>query len=217
MTRSRRAAWVVLPALVLSATVLVAAGTGLQAEQTDQPEASASQPASIQRHWLTFEPVPDLGVYALGPEIKWTVSAPRRGHGCFIDLDTGKLSDGPDAEQVKQPAPGHEVADLKKWAAQEGVDLLADGGMLCGLELVLIPANKRSWNDGPPSTLVSLLKQAEAATPALLRPAKELPMTLLFRTREGAMGVLQVVGLVEHKLDVPGLKVRYKLLQRIGS
>ena len=93
-------------------------------------------------------------------------------------------------------------------------DLLGEGGVLCGLELVLIPADNRSWDRIPRGTLVSLLKQAEPATPALILPAEKLPTTLYFRTREGALGVLQIVGFVEHEVGGRGIKVRYKLLQQ---
>ena len=192
---------------LLSCAMMFISETRLQSQPTGQRGASTADGR------LRFEPAPDPGVYTLGPETKWTVAAPRRADGCFLDLDTGKLSDGPHAARMKQPTPGHEVADLKAWAAEEGIDLLAESGTLIGLELVLLPADNRSWDEVPPGTVVAMLKQAEPATPAMHRPPNALPVNLWFRTREGGMGVLQVVGFVENKGDTRGLKMRFRLLQ----
>jgi len=61
-----------------------------------------------------------------------------------------------------------------------------------------------------------ILKQAEGATPAIIRANKELPTTFCFKTREGVMGVLQILGVSEGKASGPAqrkIKIRYKLLQ----
>ena len=65
-----------------------------------------------------------------------------------LDLDTGKRSDGPDPTRTKQSTPGREVADFKAWAAEEGIDLLAESGTLIGLDL-------KTTGRGPLNTVLS--------------------------------------------------------------
>ena len=56
----------------------------------------------------------------------------------------------------------------------------------------------------------------ETSTPTMIfaDPTKPLPVTYLFKTREGSIGILQMVGFVTNKPpgQPVGIKIRYMLL-----
>jgi serine/threonine protein kinase len=129
----------------------------------------------------------------------------------FIDLDTGRQFAsaeffGPKAE----PSP----EETQKWLKESGIDAVADTrtnyGGLVGFEMVASPVPGKEWDDLPPSRLDYYLTASAPGTPIIMSGRGELPATFAVRTREGARGLLQILGLTN---DPPAVKVRYKLVE----
>jgi hypothetical protein len=62
-----------------------------------------------------------------------------------------------------------------------------------------------------PERLRFILRELGSMPDELQPPMKELPVTIGFRTREGATGVLQVIA---YSGDRPGATIRFKKLDR---
>ncbi len=83
---------------------------------------------------------------------------------------------------------------------------------LISRELVAKPVPATKW-DIEPSVLGERLA-SEKLGPRTMRGTGGLPATFLFKTREGGMGILQIVGFTENP---KGVKIRYKMLQKDGQ
>ncbi len=152
---------------------------------------------------------------SFGPVIERVVNDDKAGKDWLIDLDTGKLYTPPQQlDPEKNP-----MADPKKlaaWARQRGIDatgVKASEGILVGVELFVTFVGDASWESVTPQQVRDALECAAHQT-GLVPPigGKDFPVDALyaFRTREGGMGVLQVVGRGAHP---PSVKIRYKLVQ----
>ncbi|MGD0899700.1 MAG: protein kinase, partial [Thermoguttaceae bacterium] len=198
----------------------------LRAQESDQPvRRPARQPETA--HTVAEKPAQETKAVeaetpaggeakappVFGPVIERTLG-PDGKHNIFLDLETGKLHDPPDPKEVD----GLNVAQLRAWAAKNGVDLLAKDPLL-GFDLAVFPMpDNRMWDDLPPADVLKVMEQATGATPAVITAGKELPVTVWFKTRKGALGVLQFLGYTHQPSGPHGVKIRYKLLQtRIGS
>ena len=146
---------------------------------------------------------PSDGVPVFGPVIERTVESVVSGKSA-IDLDTGELYTGP---QVVKDAKA-----LEDWMKSTGVDALgmAESLGLGGFDMVAMPANNSRW-DISTAELQQTLAIGKPGTPAMMSGKGELPQTYLFKTREGGMGVLQIVGFNDKPWAV---NVRYKLLRK---
>ncbi len=153
-------------------------------------------------------PPPKTGPLSFGPPIERVVNDDKTGKEWMIDLDTGKLYTPPtelDPEQNSQ-------ADTKKllaWVRQQGIDatgIKAQGGELQFIERVLAVVDKASWESVTQQQVRDAL--AEVVDPS--DKAVVGDTLYAFRTREGGMGVLQVVGRGE---ESPSVKIRYKLVR----
>jgi hypothetical protein len=131
-----------------------------------------------------------------------------------IDFDTGKLlSRGAD-----WPAHFQErMARLR----EAGVDAIADevGAVrgLVGIDLIAVPvATKGIWDSARPAGLaLNRVFPGKAAAPTVpISAVGDLPRTFAIRTREGGVGLLQIVGFTE---DGKGVKIRYKMVQGAGA
>ena len=119
---------------------------------------------------------------------------------CFLDLDT---ADTFPFSRYHDPA----------FVREQGVDLMcetrtpADGFVLYDLALIesALPFEQAPHYD----TLRTDLAAAELKRFEMMAIKSELPKRYLFRTREGAMGVLEFSGLREAP---PGLKLRYRIV-----
>ena len=138
----------------------------------------------------------------------------------LLNLATGEFFDPAKAKSLMPPPDRSKEADvayLKAFAAQIHIDLVAKEDFLVGFEMAVFPMpDNSSWDNIPPASMLAVLKQAEGATPAIFRGGKELPTTFCFKTRDGTMGVLQIVGVSKGKESGPReieIKIRYKLLQ----
>ena len=147
---------------------------------------------------------------SFGPVIERVVN--HTGENCLIDLDSGKLCTLP--AEVAQEGSKAAIG----WSEKQGID--AGGGMqpeimgLIGFDVIVFPVRNEAWERMSAANLStdneSAFKSAKPGNPVFLTGKGELPVTYIFKTREGGMGILQIVGFTE---DPKGVKIRYKMVQ----
>ena len=147
---------------------------------------------------------------AFGPVIERVL--PRRYDTAgmyFIDLESG---------QVLNPPPEVTEKTFPAWAKKTGADAgcgvsFASGGeYLDGFDCCFKAAPAGSFADLTPEQVVSELdgvRPVKEQSVALDRDVK-LPPTFCFKTREGGMGLLQVIGFTD---EPRGIRIRYKMLR----
>jgi len=150
---------------------------------------------------------------SFGPVIERVVN--HTGKNCLIDFDRDKLFDGTLPENVIDQ--GREA--LYEWVAEQGID--AGGGMqpeimgLIGFDIVAFPARNEYWNTKTPQSLLADKETAfnvsKPGSPVFLSSKGKVPVTWTFKTREGGMGILQIVGFTEKP---KGVKIRYKMIRQ---
>jgi len=146
----------------------------------------------------------EAGTAVFGPVIERLLESAVSGKSA-IDLDTGKLYTGP--QVVK------EFKELDHWMKATGVDALGMTGPavrgLGGFDMVALAVENDRWNLSV-AELKATLATGKPGTPQMIGKGG-LPATYLFKTREGGMGVLQIVGFS----DKPrGVSIRYKLVRK---
>jgi serine/threonine protein kinase/Flp pilus assembly protein TadD len=119
-----------------------------------------------------------------------------------IDLDSGIIYATPLTVQGGE--------SLEEWMKDTGVDAVGMSSQetlgLGGFDMIAIPADKAQWEIST-EELQKTLSQGKPGM-AQMSGKGELPATYLFKTREGGLGVLQIVGFSENPA---GVKFRYKL------
>ena len=107
---------------------------------------------------------------------------------CF-DFDTGKLHTGP-ARSFASREEG------RKWFRSTGADVHGETEEgetgLFGVELAILPVDNQSWDAGDAEELREMIADGPGATP-LMSGDGDLPLTYLFRTREGGVGLCQIL------------------------
>ncbi len=154
------------------------------------------------------------GKLTFGPVIERVVGDEPKVPDCTIDLDSGVLYTFP--------------VDLKfddesvlAWCRKNGVDAIGEvGGTRGGLgpvDAAVISATTEMWAASSAEIRKQIASEPAAPfdTSYMMRTAKdEVPATWLFRTREGGMGILQIVGFTE---DPKGVKIRYKMVREAAG
>jgi len=139
--------------------------------------------------------------FAFAPPVAAWVRDNDGGEAFSIDFDTGQL------------------ASAYAWDdASAGLDCTCDvsgqpKNLICA-EMVVV-ATDHLW-DGAPADVVRHLFGHEPGTKTYLDVAGELPKEFVFKTRDGAMGVLRVTGMEDDQgADRPrGVGLEYKLVTR---
>ena len=146
---------------------------------------------------------------AFGPVIERTVETDIHGKYA-IDLDTGTLH--------TPPANLRNEQELNHWIRAVGADAVGVlGNGLSGRDMLLCTVQNVRWDeDRPAMDMLDWFSRTMPSSPgteiSAEMPGKgPLPVTYQFKTREGATGLLQIVGFSE---DPPGVKIRYKLVQK---
>lgn len=160
-------------------------------------EKAAVQPTTQAAEKLTF-----------GPVIEATLDA--RENGKALDLDTGR--------QKESPFPGKNPGRMgqKKWAKATGMDLEAEvrdstRGRLFSYDGRMLKVKNRLWAETTLANQATILPEPTVEGESFLVDMNvEVGDTLTFRTREGGVGMLQILGFTE---DPKGIKIRYKMLQ----
>jgi hypothetical protein len=148
---------------------------------------------------------PPLQGVTFGPVIERTVNDDSVSQDMYVDLDAGKLFTRPE-----------EGLGLQQWFRQQGIDALCDvdapvSGLL-GIDMVIWPMPDTTWETLGPKELSEqgLGGSAKPPFPVSMSAAGKLPATFVFRTRQGGVGILQIVGFTEQPR---GVKIRYKMVQ----
>jgi serine/threonine protein kinase len=170
---------------------------------TQKPETAAPPPSS------TF-----------GPVVEQSVTA-------FFDLDTGKTLEAP--AEVQKASLGSEA--VRDWMRASGADLACLKTKTPSLILQNEPAVSAGLLSVPNTgktvprhidqiTVEEVLRMANGLTPEWMKTSPQGMWSIepasasVFKTREGGIGVVEIVGTTEHP---PGVKIRYKLVKPAGS
>ena len=172
---------------------------------------------------------------SFGPVIERAVYQTTTGRDCFLDLETRRLLQPPPEVMLFFAATNWqklymdepEATDpMRSWVRTSGADLVygapafnhESGLILLDGEMI----GTQDYWEMEAARVAKLLQESEATsqarvpgTPsvvgaALSARADQLPHSYAFRTRDAAMGVLQVVGFTDNPHRV---KIRYKLVQ----
>ncbi|MDD5458602.1 MAG: M56 family metallopeptidase [Phycisphaerae bacterium] len=124
----------------------------------------------------------------------------------FLDFESGQLISPPPSLNAKDDTGS-------KWAIDNGVDAIAEklttGPHLWGLGCVFLEIMPDQWDIITPEKLLAEVNLGHLKGEALGRNQKQ-PATFAFKTREGGIGVLQIIGFT-HEQD--GVKIRYKMVE----
>ncbi|KPK86137.1 MAG: hypothetical protein AMJ81_02045 [Phycisphaerae bacterium SM23_33] len=144
----------------------------------------------------------------LNQAVERTVNDDGMNRDWLIDLDAGKLFTPP-----KGLGGGKDQA--LAWMAAQGIDGGAEtnaaGPGLWGVDMVVIPLAGPKWESLDLTGIRDDLSEGKPGTPAVMSALGELPRSYAFKTREGSIGVLQILQLVNE--PPRHIKIRYKLLQ----
>lgn len=143
----------------------------------------------------------------LGPEVEVTVR--HSGENCMIDFDTGKLFTPPDFNGTE---------DAFAWMTNNGID--AGGGNqpevrgLIGMDLMVNPEANAQWDDAATNGALNhdAFKFGKPGNPVYLSAKGDLPSTWTFKTREGGLGVVQILGFEDE--EPRGVKIRYRMMEK---
>jgi len=194
----------------IAAAALLAIGP-LMLTAVAQPDAPAQQAGGGDGRRGTntatgavigYAKAPRLQAATFGPVTERTVNDDSVGRDVYIDFDTGQLFTPP------LSAAGFDQT--------KGIDALCDvdppvSGLL-GIDMVIRPIPETSWDTLGATELVEqyILASAKPGFPVSMSAAGKLPATFLFKTREGGIGILQIVSFNK---DPRGVKIRYKIVQ----
>lgn len=127
-----------------------------------------------------------------------------------IDLDTGKLCTGPGRSFASRE-------EGQKWFRSTGADAHCETEEgetgLFAVEMAVLPVDNEMWETGDPEELHDMIAEGPGATP-LMAGDGELPQTYLFRTREGAIGLCQILEVKRDEKQHGTLRIRYKLINQ---
>jgi beta-lactamase regulating signal transducer with metallopeptidase domain len=142
-----------------------------------------------------------------------TVYVESAGRDTALDLDTGKF--------IVPPADISFIPDTSQflnWCRKSGADVVCipkpSSPDLFGL--LMVDAAVIETSDGQAiDRAAAAARQKLQGRPLLvdnpLRPMGNFPFTCLFKTREGGIGILQILGVTDNP---KGVKIRYKMVQQ---
>jgi hypothetical protein len=141
----------------------------------------------------------------------------RSGRESIADLESGSI-------MAPDPVRGRRGdAEGLAWLKEKGLDLIAfartDSGDqgLVGYEMVVARIDNHRFDPSDASearrAIEEAEKHAEKAPAVLMSTKKELPVTYAFRTREGSLGVLQIIDVRLHPTPAV-FRLRYKVFKR---
>jgi hypothetical protein len=183
-------------AALVGAVVIVLAGAGALA--VSQAGSSNAKPQA-----------PEQPRYVFGDVIERVVNDDGLRKDECIDLDTGKLHTGP-ARSFTSREEG------RAWFRSTGADAHGETEEgetgLWSVEMALLPLDNEQWDSGNPEELRDMIAEGRGALD-LMSGDGDLPQTYLFRTREGSIGVCQILK-VERNAEQHGtIGIRYKLIK----
>lgn len=128
-----------------------------------------------------------------------------------IDFDSGKTADFPPGPTVAHPWTG--AVEILQWMQEQGFDAAAGNGLLHVDGMDVLPLEPFAWESFTATETLEQLSTGPVIHPSTLAPGRGVrqPATYAFGTREGGMGLLQ---LVRFESQRPGVTVRFKMLSR---
>lgn len=152
---------------------------------------------------------PQTAKSTFGPVIERVLNDDDEKTDIFIDFDTGKLTSRPEF----QPKGWDEVL---AWIRGEGIDAMCalnpEVWTVSGLDMAVAPVPARRWDVMSAGDVRQAFTWVEPGSVAFMDAKGDLPLTYVFKTREGGMGILQIL---EVRQTAPrGVKVRYKMVQQ---
>lgn len=146
--------------------------------------------------------------YAFGDVIERVVNDDGLRKDETIDFDTGKLHTGP-ARSFESREEG------RKWFRSTGADAHGETEEgqtgLFAMEMAVTPLDEEQW-DADPEELRDQILDAKGDVP-LMSGDGDLPRTYLFRTREGGVGVCQILEVTRDEKQHGTIRVRFKLIK----
>lgn len=156
---------------------------------------------------------------------------PKVGAGCVLDFETGRFLTPPRDLAEKLAQGNAEIgAEAARWLRDSGADAavrMPDGGALRLFEGIALsgspnPGRPLSWEEFTDADVISTLGAATFEQQQRLvnnertfyaTPATS-PTALAFMTREGSMGVMEVLG---RDARGPGMRIRYRLTRSVST
>ena len=140
--------------------------------------------------------------------IERTLYGPQYGKESMIDFETGRL-------MVMPTDLGEDVGKAKRWLAERGIDAAANTDKtvrgLIGYDIAVFPLSDRDWKEGFDD--IESIKSATSGFPVFFMGKETLPVTYLFKTREGGIGILQILE-VQNKTAPTYVRIQYKMIEQ---
>jgi RNA polymerase sigma factor (sigma-70 family) len=183
-------------AALVGAVVIVLAGAGaLAVSQASSPNAKSQAPAQSK--------------YVFGDVIERIVNDDGLRKDECIDFDTGKLHTGPEGAFSSREQG-------RAWFRSTGADAHGETEEgetgLWSVEMALLPLDNDQWEGGDPAELRDMIAEGRGAL-ELMSGDGDLPQTYLFRTREGSIGVCQILKVARDAEQHGKIAIRYKLIK----
>jgi hypothetical protein len=200
-------------AIVMACVVLIPVAIailGLLAAIAIPNFVKARNQALAHRHEraIAVQPSDTASNLAFGPVIERVVNLASTRTNFLISFKTGNLRTPP-------PEIAGSSSAIYAWARREGVDAgagIINNNVLSGFDMAVLPAPARCWEELTPAQAARRLDSEPVESfKIMLYGNASLPDTCAFKTHEGGIGILQVT---EYVSDPPGLRVRYKFLDK---
>lgn len=147
------------------------------------------------------------GVESFGPVIGRIIYTDETGKDCHFDLDTGKAFSFPKGlTRYSDPEKGI------PWLLENGIDFLNCAGRLQLWDMVAVEVEEKMWDSAGAVEIDSALMRGsskEFLPTWRVEYTITTPRTYAFETREGGIGLLQIL---EKRSTY--LRIRYKMLQQ---
>ena len=144
----------------------------------------------------------------LGKVVERTVNDDGVGTESLIDLDTGKLF-SPKGQAWKA------YESTRAWFEAAGIDCGAETAVrapgIWGLDMIVIPMATEQWEKISLDGIRDDIERGKPGSPVVMSALGDLPRTYAFKTREGSVGVLQILQVVNE--PPRHIKIRYELVQ----
>lgn len=132
-------------------------------------------------------------------------------HHHAIDFLSGRISEWP--ARWRNTMRTGEIPEERQWVIDAGIAASPKDGELVGHGTVATQA-KVAFDDATPGQVTASVTDLNLKEHSLKPTKTGYPVTLFFKTRENAAGILQITGRASGEDGEPiGVKIRYKLLQ----
>jgi hypothetical protein len=148
-------------------------------------------------------------IRSFGPVIERVINDNGEEKNWLIDFETGRLF-SPSTETRSDEV-------FSRWITENRIDAMGETRTsspgLYGFEMEAIPIAAETWETISPKGLADALSIAKSGIRTVMSAKGKLPLTYTFKTREGGMGVVQILQM-QYKKKPRFFRIRYKMLQR---